>query len=299
MRDIDRKIIFFRDGDFGSVKVINPLKIIFLTSVRDTGTCDRNGIWINLPERKRYMEGVIERTVKETYPQGKLHGLVEVVGIITDDMEHDMRASDFPIQPQVDSPWIYPLNLRNPNGTKVIDLTVNIQSDFRRLPLDAMTAREEGKLAFETIVAEKMNESGANVLISDHYMARIDYLVGEQFKLYGRVLNIHPAVTLAGHQYCLRGRTPTVDAIERAKQERKTFTGATLHVINKVIDAGPVLAYSAITPVYPDDQPQYLRYRNYQMAKLPVFIQGLIHYVRNIYPYLQQINFASLKPSQN
>ena len=44
MRDNDGRIIFFKNGDFDSVKVIKPLKIMFLTSVRDTGTCDRNGI---------------------------------------------------------------------------------------------------------------------------------------------------------------------------------------------------------------------------------------------------------------
>jgi folate-dependent phosphoribosylglycinamide formyltransferase PurN len=125
-------------------------------------------------------------------------------------------------------------------------------------------------------------------------MARIDHLHSD-LGMWGRVLNIHPAVTEAGHPYAFPGKTPTQDAIDRANSGEITRTGATLHVVDSVIDAGPIIAYTADTPVYPGDEPQWLRFRNYSMGKLPLLVEGLAHYVQSIYPYLDRIDLRSME----
>jgi hypothetical protein len=74
------------------------------------------------------------------------------------------------------------------------------------------------------------------------------------------------------------------------------MTGATLHIMDEEIDHGPALAYMAQTPVFPDDAPQELRYRNYQAGKLPLFIAGMRHYIERIYPHLDRLDLYSLSP---
>jgi folate-dependent phosphoribosylglycinamide formyltransferase PurN len=232
-----------------------------------------------------YMEGVIERTVRESLPGGALDGIAEVVGVITDDLLKDMISSDFPPAPTAGKPWIHSMELMGPDGVRIVDLTFNIASEFRSLPLNDVKGRVELKREFERKIKELMIQLKADVLVSDHYMARIEWLIGIEGGLYGRVLNIHPAITLANHPFCFRGMTPTADAI-RAAQSSEVFTGATLHVVNATIDDGPQIAYAAITPVHAGDEAQWLRYRNYQQAKLPVFVAGLLHYINSLYPAL-------------
>ena len=271
----------------------SPLRVLYLTSVRDTGTCDRNGTIIATPSGPKYMEGAIERTIATTYPGNPLHGIIEVVGIVNDDLASDMRTSDYPAAPMAGNPWIFPSDLCLPTGESAVVITHHIPSDFRALPRHAHAARRERKYQFERRVYELFTTLRADLVISDHYMARIDYLIND-FGLFGSVLNIHPAVTIEGHPFCFRGKTPTADAIARAQSGAPTLTGATLHIVDAEIDHGPPIAYAAVTPVYPTDEPQLLRWRNYQTAKLPLLVAGLRHYALHIYPYRSCADLGAL-----
>jgi len=264
-----------------------PLRVLFLTSVRDIGLCDRNGLSVDTPEGPKYMQGVVEHAVRQTHGGGFLMNLIEVVGVITDDVP-DGETGDYPVLPTDEQPWIHPLSLQNPDGTLLRDLTMNVPSWFRKLPLTNTTRRAEEKLRFEKAVMAHMQEVRADVLISDHYMARIEHLVNG-LGLFGRVLNIHPAITLPNHRFCFPGMTPTADAIARARSGTAVYTGATLHLMDTIIDHGPALTYQCATPVYGTDQPEHLRARNYP-AKCRVFTQGMIHYTQNVFPYLDRMN---------
>lgn len=278
-----------------NAQATRPLNIVFLTSIRDTGKCDLNGTWVETGRGKRYMEGAVERVVRETKPGGALRELINVVGVITDDMEKDLRDSSYAILPQPDRDWIYPYNLLTPNGRLLRDVTFNIPSDFRSLPTEgAERERRRSKFLFESKVLQLTQELGGDVIISDHYMAKIDYLHSE-LDFWGKILNIHPGVTDNRHPFCFRGKTPTMDAITWVARGLPIRTGGTLHLIDKVIDDGPILAYTDQTPVYPDDEAQWLRYRNYTRAKLPVLVGGLAHYAQNIYPYLGEIDLTGLQ----
>lgn len=269
-------------------ELTRPLRVVFLTSIRDTGTCDRNGQTVETPEGPCYMQGVTEATVVESRPGGRLHGLIEVAGVITDDVVGE--TGDYPVLPTDGCNWIYPLDLVGPDGVRIADLTANLPSHFRKLPLRDKKGRVQAKKQFERALLLYMQAIRADVLISDHYMARIKYLIGG-LGLFGKVLNIHPAITLKDHPYWFPGKTPTADAIAAAgRNGGKTFTGATLHFMNRIIDGGPEIAYQCATPVYASDQPQQLRARNYPV-KCGVFVKGMIHYAKNFYPYLDRIDF--------
>lgn len=263
-----------------------PVRIIFLTSLRDVGADDRNGQIILTKEGHKYMKGIVEHAIEACHPGGALHGVCEVAGVVTDDSEKDLAGSEFPITPTPGRRWIHPLDLRDHEGTLVTERTVHLPSLFRALPIDDLAGRYKEKKGFETSVVRTMKEFDANVVVSDHYMAKIEFLIKGTFGLSGRVLNIHPAVTLHSNPYCLRGKTPTADAIARAKSGRSTRTGATLHLVNEEFDAGPVIHWDAPTPVYPNDTPEELRWRNYKMAKRPVFTEGMRLYVHDVLPHL-------------
>lgn len=266
------------------------IRVAILTSIRDVGKDDCNGVFIPTPQGQKYMEGAIERLVQETLPGGSLHGVIEVAAVITDDLERDMEGSIYPLTPQFGKPWVFSQDLILANGTALTTRTHHFRSDFRDLPKNAVKERAERKFNFERKIACFMEFLHIDVLISDHYMARLEHLIapnGERgFGLFGRVLNIHPAVTVRNHPFCFRGKSPTKEAIERAKSGIHTMTGATLHLIDSEIDHGPPIAYAVPTVVQPNDEPQWLRWRNYQGAKLPILIEGLRHYALRIFPHL-------------
>lgn len=265
----------------------HPIRVLFLTSLRDVALCDLNGSEIITPNGTRYMEGVIERTATETQVGGSLHGLIQIAGVVTDDTSRDTKG--YPTEPTKGKPWIYP-DLALPQGASLWQVTRHIPSTFRQLPLSDTEGRKRLKQEFELRILSLMQELGAQVLISDHYMALVEFLFPPVLQ-FGRVINIHPAVTLSGHPCCFTGKTPTADAIAAA-QTRTVTTGATLHIVDPIIDHGPAIAYSEDTLVHPTDEPKHLRYRNYQQGKLPVFISGVKHYARNIFPNLASIDFS-------
>ncbi|MBU0670639.1 MAG: formyltransferase family protein [Patescibacteria group bacterium] len=288
------KVTRFGNPSLKSINPSRPIRVAFLTSVRDTGACDQNGRTIAYPDGERYMKGVIEAMVRATFPGGSLYGVCEVVRVITDDHETD-NLNGYPCQPTEGKPWIHPLDLCLPNGQTLASRTVNVPSLFRKLPLSDKEGRRLGKLEFERRILGLFHQAEADVLVSDHYMARIEHLICSEMGLMGRVVNIHPAITLADHKFCMRGPTPTADAIRKARINGTTVTGATLHFVNCVIDDGPPIAVAEGTPVFPGDQPQQLRDRNYRLAKAPLFLEGMQHYATCIFPHLDQLDPNNLQ----
>lgn len=290
------KLTGFANWQLPSVQPTRPLRLVFLTSIRDVGACDRNGQNLAYPDGTRYMQGSIEATVQACLPRGPLHGVIEVVLVITDDIDAGPRPDALEGYPALSMPgrqWIHPFDLKlGQCGNTVVDRTINVPSNFRKLPRNDTAGRAATKLTFEQTVLRRFNEASGDVLISDHYMAQLEHL---HIWLPGRVLNIHPAITARSSQFCLRGPTPTADAIARAQELGSFTTGATLHFVNSVIDDGPAIAIAEGTSVYPSDIPQQLRDRNYRGAKNPLLVRGLEHYVRQLYPYLSELDLTKLE----
>ncbi len=292
-------------GAFPEVRPLKPIKIIFLTSLRNAVYGEFNGQIVSVHDRQHYMQGVIERTIQETQPLGMLRGLVEVVGVVFDDTEDDLlkaSAQAGPVLQPIGRTEILSIpqerltaynraaRIETPTFCRKdfldMERIFSIPSNFRKLKRADIQGREKEKFVFEESVLTKAQELGAEIIISDGYMARIDYLHSEM-GMHGRTLNIHPAPAIAGMPYCFRGKDEVMDAI-RFAQANGGFakTGATLHFVNGEIDDGNAVAYVCETPVNHFDSELELMVRNYEMAKLPLFIQGLKHYITKIYPHL-------------
>ncbi|MCX6754356.1 MAG: formyltransferase family protein [Candidatus Nomurabacteria bacterium] len=270
--------LLFYDENFIKEKTPErPLKIVFMTSLRDIALEERNGQFLNINGIDRYVKGVIESTLEETAIGGILEGLIEVKGVIYDDTLEDLKG-EFPLFPSDNDSWIFP--------TKLLpeDSIWNIPSLFRKLSKDDVKGRKEAKYNFELSVFQKIKEVEADVLILDSYMAKIEYL----FKFMpDRVINIHPGPTLINKPFCFRGKAPYFDAILFARENGgPVYTGATLHFVNEKFDDGRFIAYICNTPVDQEEDWIILMYKNYISAKIPIFIAGLRHYVLKIIPYL-------------
>ena len=273
--------LFFYNKEALTIEVIpqKPVRVLFLTSLRDIALEEYNGQSLKIEGEDYYIKGVIEKTLEETQKGGILEGLVKVVGVIVDDTESDLNGK-FPLLPQNGSKWIFP------SGLLLNDYVWNIPSLFRKLKKRDVIGRKKAKYRFENLVLAKAQEIGADIIISDSYMARIEHLYSF-LGMIGKVLNIHPGPTLLDKKYCFRGNDPVGDAIKFAKAKGgPVYTGATLHFVSPKIDDGNYIAYICNTPVCGEDNELKLMCQNYQKAKLPIFISGLKHYVLKIFPYL-------------
>ncbi len=265
-------------------KLEKPLGILFLTSLRDIALEEYNGRYININTKRHYMKGIIESTVKETHKNGRLEGIVEVKGVIVDDLPSDLK-NQFPILPTKGQDWIHPLSLKNSKGELIIDKTWNIPSLFRKLPKGEKKLRNKEKFNFEYQVLQKAKKIGADIIVSDSYMAIIKYLITD-LGMNNKVLNIHPGPTLLNKPFCFRGSDPIKEAVKFAeKSSGLVYTGATLHFVDSLVDNGDYIAYICNTPVIARDE-LALMYKNYKNAKLPIFIEGIKHYALKIYPFL-------------
>jgi folate-dependent phosphoribosylglycinamide formyltransferase PurN len=279
-----------RGLDFMSLEMpapTRPLRVAFLTSVRDVGKIERVGAQLkNEPGRR--LIGTIEATLR-ALQETDLGNFIEVVGIITDDMPSDLKSSSFSPAPTGGSNWIFPRSLRNARGDLAVDLTRNIPSLFRALPQKSLSDRRLAKLEFEAKVFDFFDECRADVIVSDHFLCKVEYLIDpHHFGLYGRVLNTHPGITRPDSPYCCRGWLTYELAISNAKASAPHLglTGASFHVISADIDGGPVLCDGALTQVYPSDTIRSLINRIYPTSKNPVFLSGIKHYSSNFWPLI-------------
>jgi folate-dependent phosphoribosylglycinamide formyltransferase PurN len=282
------------------VRPRQPLRAIILTSIRDVGVQENVGQFERSGDPKTYTKGTLE-TALEACQDDRLGGFLEIVGIITDDREKDLAGTDFVAHPSTVGRWILPRDMRTSNGTLASDITFNIPSTFRSLPLSDVTGRSELKRAFEGAVFQLFEHTQADVIISDHFLARIDYLLRpDAFNLSGRVLNTHPGITRADHPYPCLGNRPYDLARLHAKgwhqsDDKKltrvpvhTWAGATFHIVTHEIDRGPVLCDAELTPVSPNDSDISFARKMYQTSKYHAFIDGIRHYASSFYPLVAE-----------
>ncbi len=288
-----------------------PLRVIVLTSIRDVGVAEGVGdIRSRGSLENEYLEGTIE-TIARSADYGALQGYVELAGVITDDQPAELHHYGYPTVPTYGRPWIHPLNLRNAAGELISSITRNIPSTFRSLPRDAVQERTLRKLQMEEQIVRFMEEQQADIVLSDHYMARLEFLLDEsRFSLRGRVLNTHCGPIRDDHPHPFRGPEPYRSALDFAESRysdalqrryrgwHPVYTGATLHFVASEIDAGqPICEYEA-TVIFPGDLEAAVISRLYPTSKAPVVIAGLRHYAMNIFPHLQELPSLTFEPRQ-
>ena len=276
-----------------------PLKIAFLTSIRDVGVAEHVGS--RSPSKpSSYIRGTIE-TALEASKDSRLGGFAEVVAVITDDMKEDLAGSDYTADPSRPGTWIFPRHARNARGELASTCTVNIPSTFRALPRRDVAGRREKKLEFETKVHEVFCQSGADIILSDHFLARVDFLIRQDcFGLLGRVLNTHPGITRHDHPYTTLGK----DTYELMRLHAQGFrrcadaslvpvpprdiAGASFHFITAGIDLGPVLCDGELTQISPSDSDDVIAQKIYRTSKYHVFVEGIRHFASNFFPLVMQ-----------
>lgn len=265
-----------------------PLRVCVATSVRDIGCDDRANRVIEVGGTPVFMQGSLHALLDATAQE--LRGVVEVVGIVVDDIperqdraELNQHGEDYTAIPDESDRWIVPRGYALPDGRPLLEIVTNIPSDFRALPRRTtahLATREREKCRFERELGSFADEVGADVILSDHLMVKLEHLFREG-PYASRVVNIHPAITWELDSNRLRGRSPTRDAIERAQTTGYGLTGASFHFISPELDEGPVICDRERTRVSPADEVATLRFRNYREAKIPVLIRGLEYLARN------------------
>jgi folate-dependent phosphoribosylglycinamide formyltransferase PurN len=309
-----------REEQFADVRYFTPsdlhfappqerLRVALITSVRDL-VAERVGQHVPSPDGAGlYVKGTLERAIDELRG-GYLARYVQLVAIITDDLEKDLHPKGYPLMPTKGQPWIHPLSLRIDGRTLARDLYWHIPSRHRLLKLSDRERRAEQKYEFENKVRSILLSTDADVLLSDHFIGRIEYLIREDcHRLFGRVLNTHPGITHAAHPFKTRGLTPYQDAIAHARGYRVNpgtgaceplaaphgRAGSSFHVIDRDFDTGPVLCDTEATPVHPDDEWLTLAARNYHRSKPLAFRHGLMHYTAHVWPHLSSIDWGQLR----
>jgi folate-dependent phosphoribosylglycinamide formyltransferase PurN len=279
-----------------------PLNAVFLTSMRDIIGSDQNGRMVkDRGGNTLYMKGVLEYIVR--LMNSARTQMLNVVGVIYDDTPKELRRLG-DAAPGTDN-WMHPADLKNEiTGDRIFDVTTHLPSLYRTLPRGDIGGRIDLKRRWENAIAEEAMRLRADILISDHLIAKIEALIGPEIGLKGRVLNIHPAVTYAQNPNKLRGLTPTKDSVERVLNGGFNMTGATLHYVDDEIDAGAPIADAEATVVLPSDisHLQGLRIANYESGKIPVFVQGMEHFYSTHWPIINghhQIFDISTSPNQN
>ena len=237
--------------------------------------------------------GTIEYALRESL-YGDLSEFIDIAAIITDDLDRDVEKSTYGRLPNAGRNWIMPRHLVTKRGESVDEITVNIPSDFRHLPVKC-PSRPSAKLAFEMRVAKFLEERKIDVLVSDHVMLRFENLLTPNLGWLGRIVNTHPAITRADHPGKSLGKEPYQAAMERAQtlvvkdqqlwlQRPYLKMGASFHLIDSGIDTGTVLAEAENTFVAPCSTEMEVSYDNHLHSKTPVFRVGIMNYISNFYP---------------
>ena len=289
-----------------------PLRVLFLTSIRDVGRDERVGKLRRVKGQTggravTRTVGTIETVLRESLPGGELDGYVEVAGIVSDDMPRDFtfrgtsHRSNYVADPGEKGHWIFDRELALPDGSRAVDVCKNIPSDFRACPVDDFKERAKRKFYFESSVHDFFKDTNADVILSDHYMAKIEYLFDKQyFNLGGRVLNTHPGITHRENPFRTLGNNPYVAMRDHARGRAKVdgeyveiephkIGGASFHFLTSSIDGGAVLCDAETTPVSPGEGDTSLAARLYKRSKRDVVLAGLKYYASSVFPYVRSL----------
>ena len=118
------------------------------------------------------------------------------------------------------------------------------------IPTHVMTVKEAGSRADqEKQVAQRLHESGAELIILAGYMLILGATLVNQFK--GRMINLHPS---------LLPMYPGLDTYRQVLEAGDGEHGSSIHFVTPELDGGPVISQVRI-PVLADDTPAELAQR--------------------------------------
>jgi len=105
------------------------------------------------------------------------------------------------------------------------------------------------RASFDADCAEAIDSAGCRWIVLAGYMRILSAPFVRRFR--GRIINIHPAILPA---------FPGAKAVEDALAHGVKLSGCTVHLVDEVLDGGPILA-QAVVPVHDDDTRESLHAR--------------------------------------
>jgi len=105
------------------------------------------------------------------------------------------------------------------------------------------------RAAFDAACAEEIDSTGCQWIVLAGYMRILSAPFVRRFRQ--RIINIHPAILPA---------FPGAHAVEDALTHGVKISGCTVHLVDEVLDGGPILA-QAVVPVLDDDNRESLHAR--------------------------------------
>ncbi len=106
-----------------------------------------------------------------------------------------------------------------------------------------------GRDTFSEAMADVVEASGAKMVVLAGFMRILSPVFVDRFP--NRILNIHPSLLPA---------FPGAHAVEKAIEHRVKITGVTVHLVDELVDHGPIIAQRSVV-VHPEDTTATLRAR--------------------------------------
>lgn len=152
-------------------------------------------------------------------------------------------------------------------------------SDKPNAPGIAKARARHVRTIVRTYAADRSREQNEAPIVETIARERIDWIVLAGFmrilsgdfvrRFRGRIVNIHPSLLPA---------FPGAHAIEDALEAKADFTGVTVHIVDELVDHGPVMAQEEV-PIYPGDSLETLSERIHAVEHrlYPRTLQQLLH----------------------
>lgn len=152
-------------------------------------------------------------------------------------------------------------------------------SDKPNAPGIAKARARHVRTIVRTYAADRSREQNEAPIVETIARERIDWIVLAGFmrilsgdfvrRFRGRIVNIHPSLLPA---------FPGAHAIEDALEAKADFTGVTVHIVDELVDHGPVMAQEEV-PIYPGDSLETLseRIHTVEHRLYPRTLQQLLH----------------------
>lgn len=152
-------------------------------------------------------------------------------------------------------------------------------SDKPNAPGVAKARARHVRTIVRTYATDRSREQNEAPIVETIARERIDWIVLAGFmrvlsgdfvrRFRGRIVNIHPSLLPA---------FPGAHAIEDALEAKADFTGVTVHIVDELVDHGPVMAQEEV-PIYPGDSLETLseRIHTVEHRLYPRTLQQLLH----------------------
>ena len=129
------------------------------------------------------------------------------------------------------------------------------------IPTAVIARKEFSDEDFDAALARRLTEARADLVVLAGFLSVVGPQVLEQYA--GRIINVHPSLIPSFCGPGMYGLRVHKAALEKGVK----VTGATVHLVNEIVDGGEILLQKAVD-VLPGDTPETLQRRVMEQAEL-------------------------------